>query len=157
MAESGICYALTSLVLLGRLVLVLEFDSLSLAPVPDTERKLMADAQMVILGSVGISVANNTVANLMRSNDRVPPLRPLVGGFFLASGLLVLSEFKPEPAKAIAILVLVASLIGPNGTALISLAEKLAKNEPVIPSQNGTVIFPDGKMGTVHDIPKNFA
>lgn len=88
--------------------------------------------QNIILGSMAIAVGNNVVANLNRS-EPTPWFPTVVGGFALTAGLLVASEFQPTIAQGFAVLILFASLLGPNGTALVNLIVKLTNAEVTEP------------------------
>jgi len=84
----------------------------------------MASPQQIIVLSVGVATANNVVANATKADSK--PWFPVVmGGLGISVGLLIASEFQSEVATGFAVLILVASLIGPNGTALANLLVNL--------------------------------
>jgi len=75
----------------------------------------MMQAQPVIAASMGAAVAVNTVAALKASDAPLPGPRLIAGGFIVTVSLLLLSEVQPNIATSLALLIVVASLIGPNG------------------------------------------
>lgn len=92
--------------------------------------------QKFILGSMALIVTNNVVANLANSEAKTPAPKIVIGGFALTVGMLIMSEFQPELARALVIVMLIASFVGPNGTALLNLITKLTQGRPQVGTRN---------------------
>ena len=77
--------------------------------------------QTVILASMTVAVSGNAISAVVESDNRsemAPAIKVGAAGLALTVGLLVVSEFQPKIASSVAILLMVASLLGPKGTAL---------------------------------------
>lgn len=86
--------------------------------------------QTVIIVSTAVATGSTVVANLVSTKSRTPAPRIVLGGFALTVGLLVMSEFQPDLAEAFAILLMIAALVGPNGTELFKLVTRLSGYQP---------------------------
>lgn len=97
-------------------------------------------AQSTVLMSMTVAVGGNVASILTGADDiadMLPAIRVGVGGFALTIGLLVVSEFQPALASSVAILVMVASLLGPNGVALFDTVMKTI-NRPTTAAAAGS-------------------
>ena len=83
--------------------------------------------QAIILASMSVAVGNTVVSSLTTEQVRAPAPRILIGGFVATIGLLVASEAYPQIAESLAILIMLATLFGPNGTALVNTITRLTK------------------------------
>jgi len=81
-------------------------------------------SQKLVLGAMAVGTTSTVVAQVRKDQKNQIP-RTILAGFVIAIALLFLSEGQTELAEAIAILIMIASLIGPNGTEIINLVSKL--------------------------------
>lgn len=104
------------------------------ATAPRAQRKMPKmkspdSSQKLILGCMAIATANTVFANMRKKGERKPAPRIVIGGMAVAIALLFLSELQQEFAEALAVVILVASLVGPNGTELINAISELVKSD----------------------------
>lgn len=74
----------------------------------------------VILGAMTVAVADSALANMQRTKSPYPTAKIVVGGWVVAIGLLAISDRHPSFARTTALLIMFATLAGPNNTALLS-------------------------------------
>lgn len=108
---------------------------------PDSSQKL-------IVGCMVIATANTVFANMRKEKAKKPAPRIVVGGFAVAIALLFMSELQAEFAEALAVVILVASLVGPNGTELINAVTRLVGGGSGGGNRSGSLVrwanHPDG-------------
>ncbi len=80
-------------------------------------------SQGLILGSMAVATTSTTVKQIRKSESTKIP-RTVFAGLMLAVVLLFLSEGQPELAESVALLIMVAALIG-TGAEAINLGNKL--------------------------------
>lgn len=93
-------------------------------------------SQPLIIASVTIAMADTAITDLRKSGASVPALRIVFGGVIIMVVLLAVSDFNEEIADSVAILILLATLIGPKGGALNTLLGKLVGPDSVATGQN---------------------
>ena len=98
----------------------------------------MKQTQSIILGCMVVAVVNTTVVSLKDSARPAPAARILIGGWILTVGLLLGSDFQPELAEGIAVLILFGSLFGPNGTVLADVLTKATSTGSTVNVVHGT-------------------
>lgn len=62
-------------------------------------------------------------------------MKIILGGFIVTVTLLVVSDSQPELAESMALLIMLATLFGPNGNALTDLITKLTTNPTKVGNQ----------------------
>lgn len=92
-------------------------------------------AQSIILGTMAVTVIDAIVSNLQTTQSRVPASRILIGGYLATMILLIGSDVAPELAEATSILVMIGSLLGPDGGAFIKLISK-ASSKNILTNSN---------------------
>lgn len=103
-------------------------------------KETVKPTQTIIVASMTVAVVNATVASLSKSQTKGPPARIIIGGWVLTVGLLLGSEAQPGIAESIAVLVLFASLFGPNGTVLADALTKATTSTKAIAVKKGSGI-----------------
>lgn len=95
-------------------------------------------SQPLIIASISIAVVDTAITDL-RKNDthQVPALRIVAGGVVVMVVLLALSDANEQVADSIAILILLATLIGPKGGAISTLLSKLIGADSIAALQAG--------------------
>jgi hypothetical protein len=96
---------------------------------PATLKRSPDSSQKLIVGCMVIATANTVFANMRRENKKVPAPRIVIGGFAVAIALLFMSELQSEFAEALALVILLASLVGPNGTEIINAVTNLVGSD----------------------------
>jgi hypothetical protein len=96
---------------------------------PTVLKRSPDSSQKLIVAAMAIATANTVFANMRRENKKVPAPRIVIGGFAVAIGLLFMSELQSEFAEAMALVILVASLVGPNGTEIINAVTNLVGSD----------------------------
>src|SRR3954466_14375373 len=82
-------------------------------------------SQPLIIGAVGVALLDTTITDLTdHDTANGPSFRIILGGFVVMVSLLALSDVSEELADSMAILILVATLIGPKGGALSKVINK---------------------------------
>jgi inorganic pyrophosphatase/exopolyphosphatase len=84
-------------------------------------------SQKLVLGAMAVGTTSTVVAQI-RKNERGKIPRTVLAGFVVAIALLFLSESQTDLADSIAVLIMVAALIGPNGTEILGLINKLVNS-----------------------------
>lgn len=84
-------------------------------------------SQPLIVGSIAIGTTN-TIINQIQKHEGSKLPRTVFGGFAVAVGLLFLSELSDDLATSLALLIMVASLVGSSG-ALANLISKLTQTQ----------------------------
>jgi len=84
-------------------------------------------SQKLVLGAMAVGTTSTVVAQI-RQNDKGKIPRTVLAGFVVAIALLFLSESQAELADSIAVLIMVAALIGPNGNEIMGLVNKLVNS-----------------------------
>jgi hypothetical protein len=97
--------------------------------IPAVLKRSPDSSQKLIVASIAIATANTVFANMRKEDSKVPAPRIVIGGFAVAIGLLFLSELQSEFAEAMALVILVASLVGPNGTELVNAVTNLTSSD----------------------------
>lgn len=82
-------------------------------------------SQPLIIGAISIAVIDTTIADLTDSDSNGPQLKIIIGGFVVLVTLLALSDYREDIADSLAILILLATVIGPKGGAISHLIDKL--------------------------------
>lgn len=83
-------------------------------------------SQPLIIGAVSVAVADTVITDLRNTQtSNVPALRIIVGGVVVMVVLLAVSDSHEEIADSVAILILLATLIGPKGGALATTLNRL--------------------------------
>lgn len=75
-------------------------------------------SQPYIVGAMVVAVADTALSGIINEGNRVPPMRVIVGGWAVTVGLLVLADNHDAFASAMATLILLATLAGPNNDGL---------------------------------------
>lgn len=84
-------------------------------------------SQKLVLGAIAVGTGSTVVAEIRKDKKGDIP-RTIFAGFVVAILLLFLSEGQEELADSLALLIMVAAIIGPNGTELIGLVNKLVSS-----------------------------
>lgn len=109
--------------------------------------------QPIIIGCMAVAVLDTTIVDLRKSTNKSPAFRIILGGFVVTVALLVVSDSQPEIAETVALLILLATLFGPNGTALADLLAKLTGTDYKLPTkpvvQLPTYVDPNAKYNKV--------
>ena len=103
---------------------------------PEQEQAL---SQPLIIGAVSLAVIDTAVSDLRKSTGaKAPQFKIIIGGFVVVVVLLALSDSQEELADSIAIVILLATLFGPNAGALATLITKLTggKYDPTAVGQD---------------------
>lgn len=96
-------------------------------------------SQPLIIGAVGVAILDTTITDLTDHNtSNGPSFRIVIGGFVVMVGLLALSDAAEELADAMAILILVGTLVGPKGGALSTLVSKMVSKDYTPPASLGS-------------------
>lgn len=93
---------------------------------PDQAQKVILAAMLVVVLTSALSAITD------KKGSKYPPAKILIGGFGATVILLVFSEFKPGIARSLAILAMVASLVGPNGTVITDTLVKVTGSNPAV-------------------------
>lgn len=97
----------------------------------------MAKSQTVILSSMTIAVVAALTTNIAsKSETKGSPVRIVIGGYLVTVGLLLGSEVNEKVAEGFAILILTASLFGPNGDVFANLITRTVGGTPTAPPAN---------------------
>jgi hypothetical protein len=90
----------------------------------------------LILASMAFVTVDTGIASLKKSGSasRIPPVRVLVGGWFTTVLLLVLAESQEKIADGLALLMLIATLTGPNNTALLTAISNVTTGKVAVTS-----------------------
>lgn len=91
-------------------------------------------SQPLVLGAMAVAVADTSINYLSKSTSeqvRTPPIKVIVGGLVVTVGLLVISEQNEKFADSMALLIMLATVFGPNGNALAKAIDKVAGTSSV--------------------------
>lgn len=86
----------------------------------------------MIIGCMAVAILDTTINDLRSNTNKSPAFKIILGGFVVTVTLLIVSDSQPEIAETMALLILLATLFGPNGTALADLATKLTTNPATV-------------------------
>lgn len=91
-------------------------------------------ASKKILLAMAVTVAVTAIGNMRKDKKRTPDPRILIGGFAATIMLLVASEFSDDIPEGLAILSMIATLVGPNGEATWDMVNNISKKAPTLPA-----------------------
>lgn len=97
-------------------------------------------SQPLIIGAITIAVLDTTVADLRSTTGNTPAFRIIIGGFVVVITLLAVSDYSEELADSFAILILLATLIGPKSGGISEFLSKVLKSDYVPPATLGKPI-----------------
>ena len=80
---------------------------------------------MFILGAMTVTIAESTVASLSNKSGKMPATKIIIGGYLVTVALLIGSDINAEVAEGFALLIMLASVFGPNGTTLAKLITRV--------------------------------
>lgn len=90
---------------------------------------MKSGGQALIIGGMSIAILDTTIQDLKTHSNRGPAIKVILGGFIVTVTLLIVSDSQPELAESLALLILLATLFGPNGTALTDLVTKVTSGK----------------------------
>lgn len=96
-------------------------------------------SQPLIIGAVSLAVIDTTIVDLKGSTSKSPTFKIVLGGFIVMVVLLALSDSQEELADSLALLILLATLVGPKGGALSDLLTKLTAGQ-IDPTKTGQTV-----------------
>lgn len=85
-------------------------------------------SQPLIIGAVTIAAIDTVITDLQSNDNKGPQFRILIGGFVVMVTLLALSDANEQLADSLALIILLATLVGPKGGALSKTIIKLTGN-----------------------------
>ena len=90
--------------------------------------------ELTIVGAMGTATVLSLVHDLthVHRGSRAPAIAIPIGGFMATVGLLALSGPVPDVAVGFALLVLIASMIGPNGQEFVNMLNNLVGGKPTV-------------------------
>ena len=84
-------------------------------------------SQNLVLGAISVATTSTVISEIRKDRkDQIP--RTVLAGFVVAIALLFLSESQGNLSDSLAILIMVAAIIGPNGSEAINLFNKLVSS-----------------------------
>lgn len=106
-------------------------------------------SQPLIIGAVSLAAIDTVVTDLRgKSKDsNSPSFRIVIGGFVTIVALLALSDYNEELADTLALIILLATLFGPNGGGLADFLNKAMGPDAIRTQQIGAGIVQDATKG----------
>ena len=99
----------------------------------------MANGKLLILGAMTVTVVETTVAALASDTaSKVAPVRILIGGYLVTVALLIGSDVNEEVAQAFALLIMLASIFGPNGTTVAKVVTRVTGGKSKLTTSGGS-------------------